>query len=167
MLAFRYFYTTNGIAMTLKEISLLRLSRQHVSSNDLVKTRDVVSWMGGMQAQDYSMARWAIGARLPATTQSAVQRSIDKGEIIRTHVIRPTWHFVASSDARWLLELTAPQIKPLLKSRQKELGLTSSTLARSINVLQKALANTKGTQVPLPPNLQAKPQLNLLLFQTF
>jgi hypothetical protein len=126
--------------MTLKELSLLRLSRQHISDKEFDKPKKVVAWMGGMQAQDYSMARWALGVRLPGATQASIQQSIDKGDVIRTHVLRPTWHFISSGDARWLIELTAPHIKPLLNFRQKELELTSAVLSKSMKLLEKELS---------------------------
>lgn len=95
--------------------------------------------MGAIQAQDFLMAKWAIGARLLNSSEKQIEASLDKGEIIRTHLLRPTWHFVAANDVYWMLELTAPRIKPQLKSRQKQLELTDAIFAKSRNILEKAL----------------------------
>ena len=43
-------------------------------------------------------------------TEVDVDRAFDAGAILRTHVLRPTWHFVAPDDIRWMLDLTAPRI---------------------------------------------------------
>jgi hypothetical protein len=96
--------------------------------------------MGAMQAQDYAMAKWAIGIRLPGSTDKSVEAAIDKGEILRTHVMRPTWHFVTAEDIYWMLELTAPKIKSSMKGRHKALGLTDKLLAKSNAVIEKALS---------------------------
>jgi len=95
--------------------------------------------MGATQAQDYAMVKWAVGVRLPNSTEKVIEAVMDKGEIIRTHVMRPTWHILSADDLRWLLSLTAPQLKAGMKSRHKELGLTDAILSKSRKVLEKVL----------------------------
>ncbi len=63
-----------------------------------------------MQAQEYAMAKWAIGLRLHGVNDADVEKEFNNGGILRTHLMRPTWHFVAQQDIRWLLELTAPRV---------------------------------------------------------
>ncbi len=53
--------------------------------------------------------------------------------------MRPTWHLVSADDVRWMLALTAPNIKAGMKSRHKELGLTDALLSKSRKILEKAL----------------------------
>lgn len=125
--------------MTLKELSLLRLSHQQILVQDFAKPAELISWMGAMQAQDYNMARWAMGIRLPGLSQAALQGSIDRGEVLRTHVMRPTWHLIAAKDASWMLDLTAPHIKRLLTSRLRELELSPSILKKAAKVFEKDL----------------------------
>lgn len=36
---------------------------------------------------------------------------METGALVRTHVLRPTWHVVAAEDLRWLLALTATRIQ--------------------------------------------------------
>ena len=95
--------------------------------------------MGAMQAQDYNMARWAMGIRLPGLSQAALQGSIDRGEVLRTHVMRPTWHLIAAKDVSWMLDLTAPHIKHLLTSRLRELELSPAILKKAARVFEKNL----------------------------
>jgi hypothetical protein len=125
--------------LTPADIPTQRLLGQHLSAFRYTKPKELVTWMGAMQAQDYGMAKWALGVRLPEATQPVIQNAIDKGEIIRTHVLRPTWHFVSSEDAGWMLALTAPHIKASLTSRRQQLELTPAVMTRSFKVMEKAL----------------------------
>jgi hypothetical protein len=129
--------------MKLKDIANIRLLSQQIASTKFKTAKDLVNWMGAMQAQDYYMAKWAIGVRLPGSTDVQIQAALDKGEIIRTHLLRPTWHFVSPEDIYWMLELTAPQIKAASKSRDKELELTEKIYTKSNTIIQKALSDNK------------------------
>ena len=46
--------------------------------------------MGAMQAQDYPMAKWGVGIRLPNSTDELIETAVNNGEILRTHLMRPT-----------------------------------------------------------------------------
>ena len=67
--------------------------------------------MGAIRAQEYEMAKWAIGIRLRSSSLEKVNEALYKGDILRTHVMRPTWHFVAAEDIRWMLMLSSERIK--------------------------------------------------------
>jgi len=129
--------------MKLTDIANIRLLSQQIESTKFKAAKDLVKWMGAMQAQDYYMAKWAIGVRLPGSTERQIQTAIDKGQIIRTHLLRPTWHFVSPEDIYWMLELTAPQIKASSKSRDKQLELTEKIYTKSNSIIQKALRDGK------------------------
>ena len=85
------------------------LHNQRLSSAGLKEAVDVVRWFGAVQAQDYGAAKWALALRMQSATDAAIEHAYNEGQIIRTHLMRPTWHFVAPEDIRWLLALTAPQ----------------------------------------------------------
>jgi len=129
--------------MKLTDIANIRLHSQQIANTKFKTAKDLVKWMGAMQAQDYYMAKWAIGVRLPGSTDTQIQTALDKGQIIRTHLLRPTWHFVSPEDIYWILELTAPQIKASAKSRDKELELTEKIYTKSNTIIQKALRDGK------------------------
>lgn len=95
--------------------------------------------MGAMQAQDYEMAKWAVGVRLPGTTREDIEDAIGEGHIIRTHLLRPTWHFVSADHLSWLLELSRPRVMVAIRSRQKQLGLTNEIVSKSNRTIEKAL----------------------------
>jgi hypothetical protein len=125
--------------MTLKEISNNRLCSQKVASPEFKTSKEIVGWMGAMQAQDYSMAKWAIGVRLIDPVEKSIEASIDIGEILRIHVLRPTWHFISADDIYWMLKLSAPKIKSSLKSRHKGLGLNESVIRTTQTIMEKKL----------------------------
>lgn len=64
-----------------------------------------------MQAQDYTMTKWAVGIRLQTPSLQTVNKAIAQGRIVRTHIMRPTWHLVPGEDLKWVLTLCARRIK--------------------------------------------------------
>jgi hypothetical protein len=110
--------------------------------------------MGALQAQDYGMAKWAIGVRLQEATDRTIETAISKGEIIRTHLLRPTWHFISADDIFWMLALRAAPIKVSLRSRDKQLGLSEDIIAKSNTILANVLQDGKHlTREELLPEL--------------
>lgn len=116
-----------------------RLLSQRLLGSTLRSPAKVVACLGAVQAQDYAGAKWAVGLRGEGITDSDVERAFDRGEILRTHVLRPTWHFVAPADIRWMLALTGPRIRSGCASRFRELELDRPTLARSASAMERAL----------------------------
>ncbi len=127
--------------MASLSIPQLRLASQGLAPVSRTSPTDVVRWMGAIQAQDYPMARWAIGARLPTPSETLVQAAIDRGEIIRTHLLRPTWHFVCAEDIHWLLDLSAQQLKAAFAARDRQLELTGAIFSRCNRLLEDALGD--------------------------
>ncbi|HPF52725.1 MAG TPA: winged helix DNA-binding domain-containing protein [Draconibacterium sp.] len=126
--------------MNLKDISNTRLINQRITGTKFNSVKEVVSWMGAMQAQDFYMSQWAVGVRMSDASESTINSAIDNAEIIRTHALRPTWHFVSPDDIYWMLDLSAPRIKTAMKSRDRELGLTESIFKKSNKILLTILA---------------------------
>ena len=125
--------------MDLADIANLRLASQQIAGTTFKAVKDLVGWMGAIQAQDLAMAKWAVGVRLPGSTVQEIEAAVNSGEIIRTHLLRPTWHIVSADDIYWMLALSAPQIRTSLKSRHKDLGLSAAVIAKSNQVIEKAL----------------------------
>jgi len=122
-----------------QEIIRQRLKNQRLTPNQFEKPEQVVAWLGAVQAQDYHGALWALGLRLRGSTQPAVERAFQEGRILRTHVLRPTWHFVAPHDIRWMLALTAPHVHRLNDSIYRIQGIDSEVYKRSRKIIVKAL----------------------------
>ncbi len=129
--------------MKLSDIARLRLVSQHLIRQEIKKPGQLVAWMGAMQAQDADMAKWAVGVRLPGTTVKVIETALDKGEVLRTHVLRPTWHLVSPRDIHWMLELSAPQIRAGIQARHRQLGLTPTAIAKSLGVIERTLAEDR------------------------
>jgi hypothetical protein len=116
-----------------------RLIHQQIAATKLKTPQEIVTSLIAMQAQEYAMAKWAIGLRLPGTTDSEIEKSFAKGDILRTHVIRPTWHFVAPADIRWLLALTAPRVMQANAFMYRKMEVDTKLFKRSHNTIVKAL----------------------------
>ena len=130
--------------MTPGEIAHRRLAAQHLTDPPAVATAaDVVRRLGAVQAQDYAGAKWALGLRGRGCTDAAVEQAVNDGSIVRTHVLRPTWHFVAPEDVRWMLALTAPRIKAAMASHDRTLGLDDAVYRRSNAAIASALRGGK------------------------
>lgn len=117
----------------------LRLVNQRLLSSPLTRPQDVVAALGAVQAQDYPAAKWAVGQRLQHGTDAEVEKAFDGGKILRTHVLRPTWHFVSPRDIRWMLDLTGPRLKRSLQGAYRRLGLQEDVLRATNRALAKAL----------------------------
>jgi hypothetical protein len=101
---------------------------------------EVVGWFGGLQSQDYHLAKWAVAQRIGhGATDCGLDRAFDDGVVLRTHVLRPTWHFVAPADLCWLLELTAPRVHALNAYAYRRFELDGPLLRRSTDLIADAL----------------------------
>jgi hypothetical protein len=116
-----------------------RLRTHRLAGEALARPEDVVGWLGAVQSQDYGPAKWAVGMRQRRASDAAVERAFAEGRILRTHVLRPTWHFVLPADIRWLLAATAPRIQAGNAGRYRQLGLDDDTLRRCEKLLAGAL----------------------------
>ena len=120
-------------------IALRRLANQYLVSPKRRSAPEVVAALGAVQAQDYGSAKWAIALRTVGLTDDVVERSLSDGAIVRTHVMRPTWHFVAPADLRWLLALTAPRVHAANAYRYRELEIDREVFRRSHAAIARAL----------------------------
>lgn len=121
------------------DICRLRLTNQHLARPTLKSASEIVRELGAVQAQEYSGAKWGIAQRTNGVTDAEVEKEISDGRILRTHVLRPTWHFVVAEDIRWMLALTAPRIRALAAHYDRKLGIDAAVLRRTRAVLTKAL----------------------------
>jgi len=117
-----------------------RLRNQSITQTEHRQPADVVAWLGAVQAQEYPAARWALALRMPPdATDASIERAIDEGRILRTHVMRPTWHFVTPADIHWMLELTAPRVHRAMAYYRRQHGLDTAVLTRATAAFELAL----------------------------
>jgi hypothetical protein len=95
--------------------------------------------MGAVQAQDYAGAKWALSQRAGNASDATIEKELEAGRILRTHVLRPTWHFVSPGDIRWMLALTAPRVAARMASYNKQLELTPAVFRSSNHAIAAAL----------------------------
>jgi hypothetical protein len=126
--------------MTHLDIVRQRFLNQHLSHPRFSKPEELVAWLGAVQAQDFAGAKWSLGLRLQGVSDADIERDFNNGKILRTHLLRPTWHFVAREDIRWLLALTAPRVHQANAYMYRKLEMDSAVFKRTNDALAKALA---------------------------
>jgi hypothetical protein len=129
--------------MTSFDIAHQRLLNQHIALARLEKPGEVVAWLGAVQAQDYAGAKWALGLRLQGARDDDIEQAFTDGAILRTHLLRPTWHFVTPADIGWILALTAPRVQAVNAYMYRKLELDQTIFRRSSAALIKALQGGK------------------------
>ena len=118
-----------------------RLVRQHLAGPRLLSPAAVVAHLGAVQAQELPEAFWAVGQRTDGCTLTDVHSALDDGQILRTHVLRPTWHLVAREDVRWLLGLSAPRVRRMVASYDRLHGIDDAVGASVRRVCERELAD--------------------------
>lgn len=132
--------------MKIGDIARLRLRTQRLAlaSNRFATPEEVVGWLGAVQSQEYALARWSVGQRVALRGgQSEVESAVASGRILRTHILRPTWHFVLPRDIHPMMRLTAPRWAPVVTRRHTQLDLGPADYRRALDALAGALAGGK------------------------
>lgn len=125
--------------MNNQEITRRRLYCQALTTPNFETPAEVVSHLGAVQSQDYAGAKWALGMRMKDAVDSDIDRAFNDGSILRTHLLRPTWHFVTPQDIRWMLMLTAPRVHAVNAYYYRKTGVDAVTAKRSNKVIANAL----------------------------
>lgn len=125
------------------EIVSLRLARHFPEKRKSRSVAETVARLGAMQAQDITGVQWSIGLRTQRCRDNDVEKVLDDGSVVRTHVLRPTWHLLLPENVRWMQQLTAPRVKKLLSHYDKKFSLDRKILRRSFSLLEKALTGGK------------------------
>ena len=121
-------------------IPVRRLAAQRLVGPPFSDPVEVVRALGAVQAQDYPGAKWALAQRTVGATDADLDRLFDAGAILRTHVLRPTWHLVDPADIRWLLAMTAPRVHAASAYQYRTLELDEAVIGRSADAMTRALA---------------------------
>lgn len=126
---------------TDREIARWRLRSQQLVAPHAGSAEEVVRSLLAVQAENAGQAAWAVACRTQRPDAAELDALLDDGRVIRTHVLRPTWHFVAADDISWLLELTAPRVLPVITRQLTDVhGLTGGDLDRATSIVVDALA---------------------------
>ncbi|MGH4026118.1 MAG: winged helix DNA-binding domain-containing protein [Pseudonocardiaceae bacterium] len=125
----------------------LDIARWRLRSQDLVwpyavSAREVVGSLLAVQAENPSQAAWAVAARTQNPDQADLAALLDDGAVVRTHVLRPTWHFVRAEDLGWLLDLTGPRVRRVTCQHLRSThGLDERSVDQAVAAVTQALAS--------------------------
>lgn len=125
------------------DITKQRLTNQLLTTHPFENPWDVISWFGAIQAQDFAAVKWAIALRTPNQTDASIENAFNEGKILRTHLMRPTWHFVTPQDIRWILALTSPRVQKFNGYYYRKSGFEKTIFQKSNSVIQKTLQGGK------------------------
>lgn len=138
------------------EVKQIRLASQQLSKQRYHSPQELVGWMGAMQAQDFGMAKWAIAIRLKDCSEKDIEDAYNRGDIIRTHIMRPTWHFVTSEDIRWIHQLSSCKVKSASNSLGRNLNIYEKEYTKAYWLFEKSLRDH---------NYLTKEEIGKILFQ--
>lgn len=129
--------------MNTFDILNIRLYNQLLSVQSRKEPQEIVAHMGAMQSQTLDWAKWAIGVRLENKTVKDIDEALNTGKVIRTHILRPTWHFVSADDIHWMLDLSSLRLKPIYQSYARMRKVDEKLIYRTIPSLVKMLEGNK------------------------
>lgn len=116
-----------------------RLASQQLRSSVASSVEAALQNLLAVQAQEYPYARWSLAQRTADATANDVAQAVDEGSILRTHILRPTWHFVHRNDLPWLRALSAPRLHQANAPTYRRTGIDAEAAARSADILAAAL----------------------------
>jgi len=120
-----------------------RLKAQHITDPSFQTPAELLKYMGIIQAQDPQMVKWAMGLRLTHLQETEIEEAYRTGDILRTHVLRPTWHLVSPDDIYWMLGLCEKRVLSAMNSFSKQLQLDADAYSRCNRIIEKALEGGK------------------------
>ena len=139
-----------------RHVLAARLAAHHLRSPDLPDVPTAVGHLVAVQGQEFHPSLWGLTRRLrPAVRPNAAGAvaACDRGEVLRTHVLRPTWHLVQPDDSRWLLELSAPRVHRTNGTMYRQVGTADHTA--ETDLVHAALAEGPRTRRELADVLAA------------
>src|SRR5487761_2735430 len=121
-----------------RDIATWRLASQWVTRPG-TDARAVVGHLLGVQAENPRQSEWAVAARSSAPHPDAVPALLDDGTVIRTHVLRSTWHYALAEDVGWLLDLSGQRVRGVVSSMLSLRGFDDATIRLVADLVTKAL----------------------------
>jgi len=132
-------WASTDSARVWRDVLQRRLAAQRLTGDGLPHAADVARLLACVQSQEYAHALWSLGMRTRGLGAAAAQAESDRGDILRTHILRPTWHFVAAEDIRWILEVTSSRVQKVNQTIYRREGLDRATLERGVALIVEEL----------------------------
>jgi hypothetical protein len=139
-----------------RDVARWRLHSQRLAGPTAADPVTVVGDLLAMQAENQPQATWALGCRSDAQSDATMAAVFDDGAVLRTHVLRSTWHFVLPDDIGWLLDLTRPRLVRIFERQLEQSGIEQRTVERSASLIAAALATEHLTRAELGARLAAE-----------
>jgi hypothetical protein len=137
-----------------RDLAQWRLASHGLAPSTWSTTGEVIAAMTASQAQDLLPGRWSLARRCtPMGTDEEATTALDDGRVVRTHVLRPTWHTVNPLDLLWLLAATSPRVHRLNAGAYRRLGIDDVTMTRVRSILERALRGRSATRAELAATL--------------
>ncbi|MBT2595401.1 winged helix DNA-binding domain-containing protein [Arthrobacter sp. ISL-72] len=126
--------------MDADDVVRLRLRRQQLRPPNADSAESALQNLLAVQSQEFAYARWSLGQRTTNPSAADVEQAVADGRILRTHILRPTWHCVHRDDLRWLTMLSAPRLQQANARTYRQTGIDAAAASRSARVLAGAVA---------------------------
>ncbi|HEY5820608.1 MAG TPA: winged helix DNA-binding domain-containing protein [Propionibacteriaceae bacterium] len=126
--------------VTRREVLRRRLATQRLSIPGLATPADAVRLLACVQAQEHAHALFSLGLRTDGLDEARAKAAFDEGTFVRTHILRPTWHYVAAEDLRWIQSVTADRVQRLNGTIYRREGLSSADLDRAADRIMAEVA---------------------------
>lgn len=124
--------------LTDRDIALWRLHSQRLAA-PVDGAEQVVRSLLAVQAENPSQSAWAVATRTKEPNQGDLVGLLASGDVLRTHVLRPTWHYVHAEDALWLIEVTRDRVLPTI---DQQLVPVKDRMAALTDAVLEALAES-------------------------
>jgi hypothetical protein len=121
-----------------RAIARWRLRTQHLTE-PAPGVSAVMETLLAVQAENAGQSAWAVASRTESPEPGELAGLLASGGVVRTHVLRPTWHYVARSDVDWLLALTAPRVLKVIDTQLQSQGLTARDVERLTRLVLEML----------------------------
>ena len=125
--------------MDAREVVLRRLAATGLTGGLRPSPEHVVDHLLAVQSQDVQPSAWSVAQRTEGGTEAVVAQARDDGQLLRTHVLRTTWHDVRPADLRWLLALTGPRVRQSAAGVRRQLGLDDEVLTTARRAVEPAV----------------------------
>jgi hypothetical protein len=122
-----------------REVAHRRMRAQHLVGAPLPDPVAVVGHLGAVQAQEFPYAMWGVTQRTAGFDVAAVRKLVDDGALVRTHALRPTWHFLAPEDLGWIQALTGPRVHAFNAYYYRRFGIDADSAALTNSLIAEAL----------------------------
>ncbi len=121
-----------------------RLRSQRLTGAPLADATAVVRHLGAVQSQEHTTVPWSIARRCGTPPLADVLDALRAGGVVRTHVLRTTWHHVHVDDLPRVVAATSDRVMGQLATHVRRQGLEEPALAKASEVVVEAVRDAPG-----------------------